>query len=287
MVDASLLHRWIDVLALLVSSPPDHDPLIEICAELAAQFDADWVVTVDYSPTVCRMAAYVVPLEHARNYVAHFGDHPLVRYYVATADPATRCLGDADRFFDEPRARSLLKALRADRIEDSVFVPLTALPGMLHRWLVIASSHHLGLRVSGEVENLATAIRTVDSRHWAVGSSTEPERPNSSGLSPRERDVLVLTADGLTATAIGYRLGISARTVHKHQQSTYRKLEAPDRLTAVLRAYDCGLLSARSSSIHDPKVPILEARLSPNVNMRRHVDAKHDWLESEHGHVRT
>ncbi|MGO2809736.1 LuxR C-terminal-related transcriptional regulator [Glutamicibacter arilaitensis] len=36
---------------------------------------------------------------------------------------------------------------------------------------------------------------------------------------------------------------ISPRAVHKHQENLYRKLGAVDRLSAVLRAQQCGLLA--------------------------------------------
>lgn len=61
-------------------------------------------------------------------------------------------------------------------------------------------------------------------------------------LTPRETNVLHLLATGLTAEGIGRRLGISPRTVHKHLNALYRKLGAADRLSAVLRAQDAGLL---------------------------------------------
>ncbi|AXI71480.1 response regulator transcription factor [Streptomyces bacillaris] len=61
-------------------------------------------------------------------------------------------------------------------------------------------------------------------------------------LTPRETNVLHLLATGLTAEGIGRRLGISPRTVHKHLNALYRKLGAADRLSAVLRAQDEGLL---------------------------------------------
>ncbi|WP_281356251.1 LuxR C-terminal-related transcriptional regulator [Acrocarpospora macrocephala] len=54
--------------------------------------------------------------------------------------------------------------------------------------------------------------------------------------------VLTLVAQGLTGTAIGRRLGISPRTVTKHQEKLYRKLQVSDRVTAVLRAQSWGLL---------------------------------------------
>lgn len=67
------------------------------------------------------------------------------------------------------------------------------------------------------------------------------------GLTPRETAVLRLLAEGLPAQTIGRRLHVSVRTVHKHLQSVYRKLDAPDRLSAVLHAQRLGLLAPDAS----------------------------------------
>ncbi|MGY4978634.1 LuxR C-terminal-related transcriptional regulator [Streptomyces sp. 900105755] len=63
-------------------------------------------------------------------------------------------------------------------------------------------------------------------------------------LTPRELTVLLLLTDALTADAIGRRLGISARTVHKHVENIYRKLGTRDRLGTVLHAQRLGLVPA-------------------------------------------
>ena len=57
------------------------------------------------------------------------------------------------------------------------------------------------------------------------------------GISGRQLAVLELLAEGLTAQAIGRRLGISARTVQVHLRRVYRSLGVHDRLLAV-RVYD-------------------------------------------------
>ncbi|WP_214364272.1 helix-turn-helix transcriptional regulator [Pseudonocardia sp. H11422] len=62
-------------------------------------------------------------------------------------------------------------------------------------------------------------------------------------LTPRELAVLGLLAEGLTAVAIGRKLAIAERTVHKHLERTYAKLRVTDRLSAVLRAQRIGLLA--------------------------------------------
>ncbi|GAB1639685.1 AAA family ATPase [Krasilnikovia sp. MM14-A1259] len=61
-------------------------------------------------------------------------------------------------------------------------------------------------------------------------------------LTRRESMVLALLAKGITADAIAHRLSISPRTVHKHLEHLYRKLGTADRMSAVLRATDLGLL---------------------------------------------
>ena len=65
-----------------------------------------------------------------------------------------------------------------------------------------------------------------------------------AGLTPREARVLELLAAGLTADAIGHTCRISPRTVRKHLENIYAKLGCHDRLMAVRRAADLGLVGA-------------------------------------------
>ena len=61
-------------------------------------------------------------------------------------------------------------------------------------------------------------------------------------LSPREREVLELIAEGLSAPAIARRLHVSPATVKTHLQSLYEKLRVSDRAAAVASAMRNGLL---------------------------------------------
>jgi two-component system, NarL family, nitrate/nitrite response regulator NarL len=61
-------------------------------------------------------------------------------------------------------------------------------------------------------------------------------------LSPREREVLVLIADGLSAPDAAARLHVSPATVKTHLQSLYEKLDVSDRAAAVAKAMRIGLL---------------------------------------------
>lgn len=70
----------------------------------------------------------------------------------------------------------------------------------------------------------------------AAGSDLVP-------LTPRELDVLVLIADGLTNAAIAERLTIAPATVKTHVENLLHKLEASDRAHAVSTAMRRHLLS--------------------------------------------
>ena len=61
-------------------------------------------------------------------------------------------------------------------------------------------------------------------------------------LTRREHAVLGYLADGLTAEAIAGRMSTRPATVRKHLQNLYAKLGTSDRLGAVIRGRDLGLL---------------------------------------------
>jgi DNA-binding CsgD family transcriptional regulator len=75
-----------------------------------------------------------------------------------------------------------------------------------------------------------------------AGRVPEPDAAAASRMTPRELSVLALLADGLTAAAIARRLAIGERTVHKHLEHVYAKLRVTDRLSAVVRAQQEGLI---------------------------------------------
>jgi DNA-binding CsgD family transcriptional regulator len=71
-------------------------------------------------------------------------------------------------------------------------------------------------------------------------------------LTLREMSILSLLSKGLTAESLARRLGISPRTAEKHLEHIYRKLDVGDRLMAVQRAYELGLL-APANNVVDSK----------------------------------
>ena len=60
-------------------------------------------------------------------------------------------------------------------------------------------------------------------------------------LTPRERQILSLLADGLDNTAIAERLTVTKRTVQNHISNIYGKLGVASRTEAMLYAIRHGL----------------------------------------------
>jgi len=89
-----------------------------------------------------------------------------------------------------------------------------------------------------------------------VRSSLDDRQPDGAAarLTPRERDVLRLLADGLDTEPISKRLYISPKTVGTHVQRILIKLDVHSRAAAVAFAYREGLVE--DVSAHGPPVPV-------------------------------
>ena len=98
------------------------------------------------------------------------------------------------------------------------------------------------------ISALAALIEGQGFSHHDWISLTEGHE--TASLTTREIEVLRLVAQGVLATSIASRLGLSPRTVHKHLGNIYRKLDAHDRLIAVRRAEAMGLLTYRTPLRH-------------------------------------
>ena len=122
------------------------------------------------------------------------------------------------------------------------------------RELLAESAEGLGYLLKdrvGDVDSLADAVRRVGSG----GSALDPEVVSSmlgrarrddplEDLTPREREVLALMAEGRSNGAIATELVVTERAVEKHVTGIFSKLDLPSggadhrRVLAVLRFID-------------------------------------------------
>lgn len=110
------------------------------------------------------------------------------------------------------------------------------------------SGHHLALlrEVQPVLQALDRHLTRVQRWRSALGGteSGAPSAAADAGLTNRQVEVLVLLAQGLTATAAARRLHCSPRTVNNHTATIFHKLGVHDRLAAVLEAQRRGLVPA-------------------------------------------
>jgi LuxR family transcriptional regulator, maltose regulon positive regulatory protein len=146
---------------------------------------------------------------------------------------------------DHERARTLLEDA-VDRFERSGGV-CEAAEGRVELATTLLA---LGRAEGAEREALAALVRLR-----ALGAATQAARAQRvldvcardgrsplPDVTPREREVLGLLADGLTNQQIAERLVVSEHTVHRHVTNILRKLDLPSRTAAAAHAVRSGLL---------------------------------------------
>lgn len=121
-----------------------------------------------------------------------------------------------------------VEASRAVRVLSGGMSPQLALVEMGSYLLVIAL---LRLTSQGGVPQ---SPQMADRR----GQEPPPARLGDALLSSRERQVVDMTIDGLTARQIGERLFIGRRTVETHLESAYAKLQIDSKRELIAQAFD-------------------------------------------------
>lgn len=86
------------------------------------------------------------------------------------------------------------------------------------------------------VDRTTTASLISDLASDADAKSRDPERARIDSLTKREREVIVLIAQGLKNKEIAERLFISTNTVRHHLTAIFAKLHVTDRLSLVVYA---------------------------------------------------
>ncbi|MCX4596316.1 response regulator transcription factor [Streptomyces sp. NBC_01549] len=103
------------------------------------------------------------------------------------------------------------------------------------------------LRAGGVVMS-PKASRAVWQSHPGATAPDDEEAARVGRLTEREREVLVLIAEGLSNADIGSRVHLSAGTVKDHVSAILTKLRVNSRVRAALLAQRAGLLDGRNGS---------------------------------------
>jgi DNA-binding CsgD family transcriptional regulator len=175
--------------------------------------------------------------------------HPLVRWFAVTGDPAAHTWGRVpDTIAASERVGVLAELMLSYDLSEQMSIPV-GLDGQYHEAFVLGRGGQgdfsdEDVTVARRVQPALTALRhQID----VLADSTGPDVNGEAldALTGRERAVLSLLAQGLTAAAIGRRLSVSPRTVSKHVEHIYRKLSVHDRLDAIRVAEAAGLQARR------------------------------------------
>lgn len=155
-----------------------------------------------------------------------------------------------DRSLAQLSGEQVLNAVRRDGLGTRVIL-MAAEPPSEVVYAAIANGAAGYLTTGVEARQLCEAISAVargrivlapELQAGLAGQIRRREVRDRPLLSDREREALMLIAEGLTAPAIGRRLHLSTGTVKTHLAHLYEKLEVSDRAAAVAQAMRRGLL---------------------------------------------
>jgi DNA-binding CsgD family transcriptional regulator len=173
--------------------------------------------------------------------------HPLLQWYAKSGLTTAQSMARVPFSIASRRDHQMVRdELRTVGFDEQLSVPYVV-DGAVHRAFVLARTGQdftdaeleTARRIQPLLELLNRQVRVLADSGGALSAAHE------AGLTGRELSVLRLLAEGHTSEAIARRLASSPRTVQKHLQHVYRKLEVSDRLMAVRVAEARGLVPRR------------------------------------------
>lgn len=180
-----------------------------------------------------------------------FSNHPLVVHLQNAPHPmATRRSSDAIAMSTWLNSETHSQLQATLGISHQLAIPLPRRDGAMRTVVLMRPGHDFNdrdLEVATHLQRLLVVLDANLSHVRAIPDCvTRGNEANDSigelPLTAREITVLRLLANGLTAESMARRLGVSKRTVHKHLEHLYAKLEESDRLSAVLHAERLGII---------------------------------------------
>lgn len=159
-----------------------------------------------------------------------FAEHdPVIRHCRRTVTPFEWCEAPYDPEQDH-RAREVMTKAREFRMEKGFCLPVHGMNGFDACISLSGKDVDLSPRTKPAIHLMA--LYAFERGRQISRSAARRDVP----LSPRELEVLELSARGLSAGAIAVRLGITERTVTAHVVNACQKLDATNKTQAVARA---------------------------------------------------
>jgi DNA-binding CsgD family transcriptional regulator len=175
-------------------------------------------------------------------FAAYVHEHPLVAHYRATGDGSPVKISD---FLSQERFHRLGLYAEFFRHLPVEYQLAVSLPSPDTRVVGIALNRSSGDFTEADRDligvlraPLTTALARADGRCRARRALTVSAGSQRADLTGRERQILELVALGGTNSSIARTLEVSPRTVAKHLEHIYRKLDVSSRAAAVYRATD-------------------------------------------------
>jgi DNA-binding CsgD family transcriptional regulator len=243
---AILRSTWLDSLRDVIVTGEATPTLLATL--ISASIGADDVLSADVdflAPSILLatpLAPSRAPLD-ADVLLTPTGSHPAIASYLADPlDRTPRRLSDLVSLRDWTSSlayRSVFSGTGA-RFQLSIVTDLV-MPSYGRGWVLTRSTNDFSdvdVETAARLLPLLTVASSLMTRRGVVATGLP------TILTQREADVLSRIATGATAADIASSLAISPLTVRKHLEHVYRKLGCGDRVHAVLRARDLGLLPA-------------------------------------------
>jgi DNA-binding NarL/FixJ family response regulator len=238
-VRSSWLQPLVDAAVESVESPA------YVAAALAAAIGADQVLTadVDFAHGVYDVAdpRFAGSRIDADVLLTPEGMHPAVTSYLDDiSDRSPRRVSDIlpDRYWLSTVAYQRVFRASGARFQLSLVTELRP-PSIGRGWVLTRSSRDFD---DADVEMAARLLPAL-AVTAALARSAAAKRAAPELLTWRESEILLCLSLGASADEAGAELGISPRTVRKHLENIYRKLECHDRIHALRKARDLGILA--------------------------------------------
>jgi LuxR family transcriptional regulator len=221
-----------------ILSEKTKDGLLDRLHATVKQFGVEYFILVRFSRSGDFIKDWIIggraPKSHLEHYLYkdHPQDDPLIHKARMTVEPFFLCETIAD---DKARLAHIRKGCPT---RDCIIIPVPGPRGLIGiAWMT-------DLQGRESIEKYKAVLSAIGtSSYYALQKLLDPDdMDTTTPLSKKESAILNLVADGLSSHQIAYQLHKSDRTVEWHLQRIMEKLQARNRIQAVVLAIRDGFI---------------------------------------------